>query len=1448
MNLFEKFTNLDVMALLENATDIFRLNKYRDKKYVEAFIGYGIQRSFYYGKNENGRLSTLPVEETEFDSDNDVILHIEGIVILESIPVNTGTGSIIYEGYGLIEVGGVVIYDGRGSGGGGTVDWNDVTNKPFEFPPEPHTHVLSNIEQSGASDGQFTKWDQTSFQWIATDINLEDIANIPAFPSDGNDYILVENNGVLTWELNSTGGAVTAPNVTFDPAITPFNNLQEFSETVDAKLKAIVTNEAEFDSAMNDNTIFYILLQEDINISTNKNYFSSSKKVINGADLNFIGGSGSITIDFQGGAVRFISDIGLLGSVTFTGILGSAIFDDSINAKKVKSINPTGGTLQIGADDFLSIIKFKFEAKTANINIIADTTGDNEVIEELWFTSPSRPQDLLQDGALDKQAIVWNATDGKWEPQTLPTSAFTFVSTDQELKDALDGDALNIWVTTPIFVSSDTTYASLYQGGNRFRRIHGHPIVFSNCIITFDNIANGNVFYFYNEVQILNAVTIQGVAGYAAGDIEGLHFSSINSLSPFSTGTLTIDANQPGLPLNAVYELKSDSVTIVTAGSTIVNQRQWFSGGGSGGSTNTFTNGVETLSTPNSVGLGGQLTEPFTQIDLNNTGFAIISSDQTSGIALDDTGGAGNTSISLFTFSPSGACTLDIGFGQFNAVGNDQVNISTGTGAFLQMQSDASINIDSTALNLSASSFVLDVDTSGDAVIQSNTGGLQNQADYSAQWGPNHLVTKQWVEDNFSGGGGISSVTGDGVDNTDPNNPVLSFPNADEVDDTSTTNKFITQAEKDAIATNTSNISQNTTDIQDAEVIITQNTNDISTNATDIQDLQNNAITTITPGTPNVSVTTGVQGERIINVSQTTAGLLQNVYFTGQTTTTTEGTFGVTLISDRGSVPNNNQTVVLSSNETEAFALEFLGQPAIADSTILSGDYSAFPILQVSTNQNNQAFRIEAYLCDGEGAVTGIGDGPVGTLGVNTLLIAESGIVDLQANNPTGVPMSGNVPNPIPFLTGQRFRYVIVAERIGTGSNNKTVTFFCGSDYNSYFQIPGNAILTGFDPNAVHVNESNEFDVITEVVSPNTSSFLLLEDENGDKAKVQIANLPSGSGGNTFSNGLQTLGNGNIGLGGALTEPFTVIDLVSNIFVLTANSNADSVVFDGTTGNSTYQVNINGSGRLTIASGDAVLTGTNRAFVQLDSDNTLFIDTTRAQLFSNGVVQLGLSSGEGAKVTVDNDLNDTAFIGYELAGSGTAAEFSENNIQFTLSDSSKNIVIPTLSTDSSVDELIGRDTSGNLKIVDKDTLSKPTVSHVTFTKTGIVNNLAVMDKHSSFTIPTGWYSGIGKNARLVGMKFTCGSIESAAATDLQISVQQEDNPIPNQHTVGTGTTVTQQILYSSTGISGAQFGVSNEISFAPITLADDKVFYVDISQIVFLTITDLEVELIIETP
>ncbi len=47
----------------------------------------------------------------------------------------------------------------------------------------------------------------------------------------------------------------------------------------------------------------------------------------------------------------------------------------------------------------------------------------------------------------------------------------------------------------------------------------------------------------------------------------------------------------------------------------------------------------------------------------------------------------------------------------------------------------------------------------------------------------------------LNGSSGVQSVTGDGVNNTDPTNPVLSFPNTSEVSETTDKN-YVTDAEQ----------------------------------------------------------------------------------------------------------------------------------------------------------------------------------------------------------------------------------------------------------------------------------------------------------------------------------------------------------------------------------------------------------------------------------------------------------------------------------------------------------------------------------------------------------------------------------------------------------------------------------------------------------------------------
>jgi len=79
------------------------------------------------------------------------------------------------------------------------VNWDEVQNKPSTFPPEPHQHVksditdfahthpLSELQQSGATTGQVPKWSGT--QWQAGNVDWNEVTNKPStFPPEPHNH------------------------------------------------------------------------------------------------------------------------------------------------------------------------------------------------------------------------------------------------------------------------------------------------------------------------------------------------------------------------------------------------------------------------------------------------------------------------------------------------------------------------------------------------------------------------------------------------------------------------------------------------------------------------------------------------------------------------------------------------------------------------------------------------------------------------------------------------------------------------------------------------------------------------------------------------------------------------------------------------------------------------------------------------------------------------------------------------------------------------------------------------------------------------------------------------------------------------------------------------------------------------------------------------------------
>ena len=108
------FTNTDVAEFIENTTAVFKNRVYKSKQFIADYLGLAITRAYFYGvKTSDGQYIPYELVNTRFVNANNVTLTIEGVVVLPEIPSVTGGGSIVYQGYGLLEVNGVVIYDGR---------------------------------------------------------------------------------------------------------------------------------------------------------------------------------------------------------------------------------------------------------------------------------------------------------------------------------------------------------------------------------------------------------------------------------------------------------------------------------------------------------------------------------------------------------------------------------------------------------------------------------------------------------------------------------------------------------------------------------------------------------------------------------------------------------------------------------------------------------------------------------------------------------------------------------------------------------------------------------------------------------------------------------------------------------------------------------------------------------------------------------------------------------------------------------------------------------------------------------------------------------------------------------------------------------------------------------------------------------------------------------------
>lgn len=276
---------------------------------------------------------------------------------------------------------------------------------------------------------------------------------------------------------------------------------------------------------------------------------------------------------------------------------------------------------------------------------------------------------------------------------------------------------------------------------------------------------------------------------------------------------------------------------------------------------------------------------------------------------------------------------------------------------------------------------------------------------------------------------------------------------------------------------------------------------------------ENIPLTIIPPPTHYTPVAADLQGHfkginnAIGNIVATTAGNTTRVWFTGDQATIGAGTFYLSNANSRGTVATASQSVTNDDNQKKYFTQDLIGQPFAQVSTFPPGVYSGSLSASTSPNSAKQRFTVELYRCDNNGTpiASGVSGAPVGDLGVTVIIILDSGELNLSSGSIMNVPVSNNLTSAFTINTGERVRYHVSAEKVGTDASNIIESVYYGTAYNSYLDVP------------VPLNSSGVTNVSTV-----TGATVTVALDNLNTLKANDANVVHKTGDEIITNGVKS--------------------------------------------------------------------------------------------------------------------------------------------------------------------------------------------------------------------------------------------------------------------------------------------------------------------------------------
>jgi len=215
-------------------------------------------------------------------------------------------------------------------------------------------------------------------------------------------------------------------------------------------------------------------------------------------------------------------------------------------------------------------------------------------------------------------------------------------------------------------------------------------------------------------------------------------------------------------------------------------------------------------------------------------------------------------------------------------------------------------------------------------------------------------------------------------------------------------------------------------------------------------------VTHFAPLTPNIKGYFQGVDNALGDIVATTAGVTTRLWLTADQTTITAGTFYRTNFVNKGVVASAEQSVINDDNQKKYFTQDIIGDAYVAITTFPKGVYAGNLSVSTSPNSAQQRFTVEVYKCNNAGTpiASGISGAVTGDLGVTVITILDSGLLTLADGSVTNVPVSNTIEFPFTVNVGERVRYHISAEKVGTAASNITEKLYLGTSYNSYIDVP----------------------------------------------------------------------------------------------------------------------------------------------------------------------------------------------------------------------------------------------------------------------------------------------------------------------------------------------------------------------------------------------------------